>query len=255
MRGFDAAQDGGVDSWPCWNGPDCSGSAGFPDRPLVADLSDHLVAITTGFTGTDVVLFGAIDGPGDVAVTVQGPQGDVVVRRKDRIAGIWLNSASLTFQRVPSYYSVATNRPLELFVDDSVLARHEIGLEFLRLVPAEAVPPAVETRFRRALIRRKIEQGLYSSVSREVTFLGERLFRTNMFFPSNVPTGLYTVSAYLIRDGDVITAQTTPLVVSKTGFSAEVFEFAQGQSVLYGIIAIIGAVAAGWTASAIFRKV
>ena len=41
---------------------------------LVAALSNHLVAISTGFSGTDVLLFGAIDGTGDVVVVVRGPE-------------------------------------------------------------------------------------------------------------------------------------------------------------------------------------
>ena len=52
------------------------------DVPLVADLSSHLVAITTGFSGTDVLLFGATNGPGDIAVVVRGPAEDAVIRRK-----------------------------------------------------------------------------------------------------------------------------------------------------------------------------
>ncbi|EWY40423.1 hypothetical protein N825_34530 [Skermanella stibiiresistens SB22] len=226
-------------------------------QSLVADLSNHLIAINTGFVGTEVVLFGATDGPGDVAVVVQGPPSEVMVRRKSRIAGIWINAASLEFQQAPSFYSVATNRPLDQIVGDAVLARHEIGLSHLRLPPAapgRAAPDTVR-EFREALIRNKQELGLYNTTHGQVAFLGERLFRTNVYFPANVPTGAYTVTAYLIRDGDVVSAQTTPLAVSKVGFSAEIFEFAVRQSTFYGISAIIFAVAAGWLAGAIFRKV
>jgi len=226
-------------------------------QSLVADLSNHLIAINTGFVGTDVVLFGAVDGPGDVAVVVQGPPTEVMVRRKARIAGIWINAASMEFQQVPSFYSVATNRPLEQIIGDAVLARHEIGLGHLRLAPlspGRASPDRIR-EFREALIRNKQEEGLYGKSLGQVAFLGERLFRTNVYFPANVPTGAYTVSVFLIRDGDVVSAQTTPLAVSKVGFSAEIFEFAMRQSTFYGISAIIFAVAAGWLAGAIFRKV
>jgi uncharacterized protein (TIGR02186 family) len=226
-------------------------------QSLVADLSNHLIAINTGFVGTDVVLFGAVDGPGDVAVVVQGPPTEVMVRRKARVAGIWINAASMEFQQVPSFYSVATNRPLEQIIGDAVLARHEIGLGHLRLAPlspGRASPDRIR-EFREALIRNKQEEGLYGKALGQVAFLGERLFRTNVYFPANVPTGAYTVSVFLIRDGDVVSAQTTPLAVSKVGFSAEIFEFAMRQSTFYGISAIIFAVAAGWLAGAIFRKV
>ncbi len=226
-------------------------------QSLVADLSNHLIAINTGFIGTEVVLFGATDGPGDVAVVVQGPPTEVMVRRKARVAGIWINTSSMEFQQVPSFYSVATNRPLEQIIGDAVLARHEIGLRHLRLAPlspGRASPDRIR-EFREALIRNKQEEGLYGKSLGQVAFLGERLFRTNVYFPANVPTGAYTVSVFLIRDGDVVSAQTTPLAVSKVGFSAEIFEFAMRQSTFYGISAIIFAVAAGWLAGAIFRKV
>jgi uncharacterized protein (TIGR02186 family) len=224
-------------------------------QELVADLSNHLIAINTGFTGTDVVLFGAVDGPGDVAVVVQGPQDEAVVRRKSRVAGIWLNTESLTFAEVPGYYSVATTRPLSELVDGAVLARHEIGLDHLRLVPEESVTPEEEVAFRSALIRNKQEEGLYAADAGQVAFLGGRLFRTTIYFPANVPTGAYTVGVFLIRDGDVVNAQITPLAVSKVGLSADVSEFATRQSVLYGIFALVFAVAAGWLAGIIFRKV
>ncbi len=224
-------------------------------QQLVADLSSHLIAITTGFTGTEVVLFGTTDGAGDVAIVVTGPRGPVTVRRKDRIAGIWLNARSVRFEQVPSFYMVATNRPLDQFVTKPVLERHQIGLPNLQLGPREQLAPEQLALFRSALIRNKQRAGLYGITLGQVSFLGERLFRTNIFFPANVPTGLYNVEAMLIREGEVVSAQTTPLVVSKVGFSAEVFDFARNQPVFYGVAAVIGAIAAGWLAGAAFRRV
>lgn len=223
-------------------------------QALVADLSHHLIAITTGFTGTEVVLFGAVDGPGDVAVVVQGPPDDTVVRRKERVAGIWLNTHRMTFAQVPSFYRVATTRPLGMLIEESVLQRHAIGLANLGFAPTEPEPEDEVREFRDALIRKKQEDGLYATEHAQVAFLGERLFRTTIYFPANVPTGAYTVSVYLIRDGDVVSAQTTPLAVSKIGFSADVYDFATRQSLLYATFAIMFAVAAGWLAGAMFRK-
>ena len=39
-------------------------------QPLVFDLSDHLIAISTAFTGTEVVAFGALDEASDVVIVV-----------------------------------------------------------------------------------------------------------------------------------------------------------------------------------------
>lgn len=225
-------------------------------QELVADLSNHLVAITAGFTGTEVLLFGAIEGEGDVVVSVTGPTQDVIVRRKDKLLGIWLNAQSIGFSGVPSFYAIASSRPLDEIANEAVRARLEIGTGNLRLPLAEgqSVTPADETDFRTALIRRKQARGLYPPTVGQVGFVGRTLFRTRLFLPSNVPTGNYTVTVYLIREQEVVSAQTTPLLVSKAGFGADVYEFAYNHSAAYGAIAVIIAVMAGWLASLIFRK-
>ena len=224
-------------------------------QPLVADLSDHLVAITTGFTGTDLLLFGAVEGEGDVVVVVRGPEERVEVRRKDRVLGLWLTRDRVTFEAVPAYYAIAASRDLEGIADTALLARHRIGFEHLRFIPTEARTQREIAVYRAALIRNKQRKGQFTTVPGKVRFLGGRLFRTKVFFPSNVPTGTYTVDVYLIRDGTVIAAQTTPLIVSRIGLGAEVFAFAHDYAAYYGLIAILIALVAGWTAGAVFRRV
>jgi uncharacterized protein (TIGR02186 family) len=89
--------------------------AGGPARGdgVVADLSSHLIAITTGFTGASVILFGATEGRGDIIAVVRGPEREVKVWRKGKVAGIWVNAESVTFSNVPSFYALATSRPLD----------------------------------------------------------------------------------------------------------------------------------------------
>jgi uncharacterized protein (TIGR02186 family) len=223
-----------------------------PGETLVADLSDHLVAITAGFTGTDVVLFGAVDGPGDVIVVIRGPVGDVAVRRKERVAGLWVNRSQVLFSGVPSFYALASSRLLDETIAPTVLAPHQIGLDRL-VFAAMPVGPEAEP-FRKALIRNKQVMGHFAREVGRVTFLGGQLFRANLHFPANVPTGAYLVEVLLVRDGAVVSAQTTPLIISKVGIGADIFEFAHRESALYGAIAILGALLAGWIAHLAFRR-
>jgi uncharacterized protein (TIGR02186 family) len=223
--------------------------------PLVADLSDHLVGITTGFTGTDVLLFGATDGEGDVVVVVRGPEHSITMRRKENVAGIWVNTAAMTFDRVPSFYSVAGSRPLAEIAPNSVRQRLEIGIDHLRIeLPPAKASPSLAQAWKNALIRSKERLNQYREEPAHVSFLGSRLFRTTMHFPANVPIGTYMVEIYLIRDGQVVSAQTTPLVVSKVGVGAEIFDFAHEQPALYGVVAIALALAAGWISYILFRR-
>ncbi len=230
-------------------------------QSLVADLSSHLIAISTGFVGTEVVLFGAIDGPGEVAVVVIGPKNRVTVRRKEPVAGVWMNRRSVVFDPVPSYYAVATSRPLASLAPSAVLTRHEIGVEHLSLPSSpnqgadRGTRPSGLEAFRAALIREKQREGLYTSGDGQVAFLGQRLFRTTIAFPAEVATGLYSVGVYQIRDGDVVSAQTTPLMVNKIGLSAEISEVAERRPVLYGLAAVMGAFVIGWVAGTVLGRV
>ncbi|WP_193182190.1 TIGR02186 family protein [Nisaea sediminum] len=234
----------------------CSGSARAQD--LIADLSSHRVDITTGFTGADLLLFGSVDDTGDIVVTVTGPKENITVRRKDRVAGIWMNTKSIQFTGAPNFYAVASSRPLEEIAPPEVLARQEIGANHLRLKVADGHDSRAReevAEFRKALIRRKKAQGLYAQTPGDVTVIASKLFRTQVHFPATLATGIYTAVVYLIRDGRVVHAQTTPLVVEKVGIGAEVYTFAHTRSAIYGLAAIIIAVVAGWLAAAVFRKV
>ncbi len=225
-------------------------------QPLVADLSQHLVAITAGFTGADIVMFGATDGPGDVVVVVTGPPKPTIVRRKGRFAGVWVNRESMLFADAPTFYGVVSSKPIDEILSPQQLDRHQIGVDHIRLLP-----PNPEARrddipeFREALVRARQRDGLFTTEPGKVTFLGERLFRARMALPAKVTTGSYRVQVILVRDGQVVTVQTTPLLVSKIGFSADVFDFAHHDSAFYGLIAILIAAAAGWTAAAAFRRI
>lgn len=224
-------------------------------EPLVADLSSHLIAITTGFTGADVLVFGATDGEGDVAVIVRGPEREEIVRRKERMGGIWIHGQSFRFRRVPAFYTVATSKPLNELAAPPVLARHQIGLENLRLDTGGRESDPDYKTFTEALIRLKQSEQLFPTRPGNVQFLGNQLFRASISFPANVPVGTYLVEVFLLRNGEVVGAQSAPLVISKIGLGADIFLFAHRDAPIYGAIAILMALVAGSSAAYLFRKV
>jgi uncharacterized protein (TIGR02186 family) len=230
------------------------GAGAARGEPLVADLTSHLIGITGAFTGASVVLFGATDGPGDVVVVVRGPEHDVAVRRKRRVAGIWVNAKEEVFTGVPSFYSIASSRPLETVTTPALLSFHELGVRHLRFKLANGVLREEDAPFRDALIETQQREGVFAESVGKVDFLGDRLFRTTLTFPSNVPTGTYLVQVFLIRNKAVVSGQTTPLVISKIGVDAEIVDFADHRAGLYGLVAVATAMMAGWLASVPFRN-
>ena len=231
--------------------------AGGPARGdgVTADLSSHLIAITSGFTGASVVLFGATEGGGDIITVVRGPERDVTVWRKGKVAGIWVNAVSVTFANVPRFYTLAASRPIEEIVAPGPAALYRIGTDNLKLQPKSLATPEEAARFGKALVAEQKRDGLFASDPGKIAFLGGRLFRATVSFPANVPTGTYIVEVFLLRDRDVVSGQTTPLVVSKVGLDATVSDFATRQAAAYGAIAVVTAMVAGWLASLPFRGV
>lgn len=238
---------------------------------LVTDLSEHKVAIRSNFTGTQILLFGAVeadrpDARGldrDVVIVVAGPRRPMTVRRKERVAGIWVNHDSVTLPKVPGYYAVASTRPLEVTADVALLKREQIGIENVDLGPpsaqamdgsAQILPPEEEQSFVKALIRNKKRTRLYISDPGGVTFLGQTLFRATFDIPANVPVGLYTATVFLLRDGKVVDATASPLYIDKSGLERFIYRVAHTQPLFYGLIAVIGAALAGWIASAVLRE-
>lgn len=234
-----------------------TGGPAHAAEPLVADLSHHLVAITTGFAGTQVLLFGAVDdvpGIADVVVVVRGPARTQIVRRKGRRAGIWVNVGEAEIPDAPSFYHVAATRPLAQVAGPEALARHRIGLDNLGLAVRTGDPRAPAPEYAAALIRLKQADGLYGTRTDDIGFLSRRLFRTEVYFPANVPVGTYRVEVYLLVDGEVASTQVTPLMISKIGLGAGIFEFAQRYSAAYAIVAIMLAAGGGLAAAAAFKR-
>jgi len=222
---------------------------------VTADLSSHLIAITSGFSGASVVLFGATEGGGDIIAVVRGPEREMTVWRKGKVAGIWVNAESVTFSNVPSFYTVAASQPIEQIVAPGPAALYRIGTGNLKLQAKPPATPEEAARFNEALIATQQREGLFAVDAGKIAFLGGRLFRATISFPANVPTGTYIVEIFLVRDRDVVSGQTTPLVVSKVGLDAEVSDFATREAAGYGAIAVVAAVVAGWLASLPFRGV
>lgn len=239
-----------------WLGPAGAQSpSGMERASLLIDLSENLIGISTGFTGTDVLLFGTTDGVGDVVVEVRAPESEVVVRAKERVAGIWMNTESVDFASVPGYYHLAASKPPGELLPPETLTAERIGIENLHFSPDEDEASAQVAEFRSALIRNRQRSALFYEEPGVVTFQENRLFRTRVAFPSNVPTGRYEVTVFLVSGERIISRSTTDLLVRKIGLEAQLTEFAYQQAPVYGLIAVSIALITGWFAGFIFRKV
>jgi uncharacterized protein (TIGR02186 family) len=233
----------------------CSASAQAED--LVSGISQDIIQITSNYTGTDIVVFGAIEGAQGAAgrhivVVVRGPDEAMTVRRRDRVVGVWVNRDAARFEGLPAYYYLASTAPLPRIASRDALERYGIGLDALHpsLVGSHHDPEP----FRQAAIRWHRRAGLYAESPGSIDFLSETLFRTRVPVPAGVSRGQYNVEVYLFRDGQLVSAQSTPLFVDATGLERRLFNLAHNAPLIYGLACVLMAMLLGWISSVLFRR-
>jgi uncharacterized protein (TIGR02186 family) len=228
---------------------------------LVPDVSDRNIEIHYSFSGAELLLFGAIvypDGrpePGtEIAVVLKGPLEPIVVREKQKVAGIWMNVGRVRFRSAPSFYAVASSRPLAQLIDERTAAIYELGLDNLQLSPGGGASAEVTRRFEHGLLDLRLRNQLYAEYPRGVEISEGVLYRARISIPARVPVGTYTAETFLIRDGRVIAGAAREIRIEKLGFEGFVAQAAERWSVTYGITAVAVSLLLGWGASAAFRR-
>ncbi|HEX2839769.1 TIGR02186 family protein [Hyphomicrobium sp.] len=232
-----------------------------------ADVSSRTIAVTSGFTGTEIVVFGSVvnsrqpsaeAGYYDVIVVLEGMPLPLTARRKSNVAGLWVNTDMVSFESAPSYYAIVSTRPIEEIADEALLQKHAIGLDFVRLAPAaisviETQPTELKA-YKDAVIRLKQKEGLYLKEDYAVIFIGKSLFRSSIALPANVPLGPLTARVYLFREGELLSTFQSRVRLERSGIELWLYQFAMDHPISYGIAAVLAAVLAGLLASMPFGR-
>ena len=229
---------------------------------LVPDVSARQVEIRYTFSGAQLLLFGAIaypqgrapTQPSDVAVVLRGPVQPILLREKQKIAGIWMNADSSRFRSAPSFYAVASSRPIHDLIDERTASIYELGIHNLQLSPGGSSVPEKERHFEAGLLDLRSRGGLYSESPHGVEISDAVLYRAVITIPSQVPVGTYTAETFLIDHGKVIAAATRDIHVSKSGFERSVALAARRHGFLYGLACVVLSLALGWAAALAFRR-
>jgi uncharacterized protein (TIGR02186 family) len=226
-------------------------------------LSTDTIAIHAGFEGADLTVFGAVDkvdpliqrqGRYDVIVVLEGPPKDVVVRKKSRFLGIWVNRISEVFSGAPSSYSLASTRQMQDITDAKTYASLSLGTDGMILKPKFGQQRPTLEPFSEALKDVKTRQGLFNERPGGVEFISSNLFRATLALPADVPVGIHRARAYLFRNGSFLKESSTSLQIIKSGFEQQVFRAAHEQSIFYGLFSVSLAMVIGWLGRVAFKR-
>ncbi|MGE3366868.1 MAG: TIGR02186 family protein [Rhizobiaceae bacterium] len=234
-----------------------------PEGIQIGLSTDHVI-LTAGFSGADLTIFGALEntdpllarqGRYDVVVVLEGPARQVVVRRKDRVLGMWINTQSETFVNVPVSYSLATTRMPQDITDPVSYKRLSLGANNIHLEPLDPrQSPVTIQEFTDALRDRKQATTLYSANYGGVQFLSSSLFRATLKLAPNVPVGTHKARAFLFRNGQFIRESSAQLSILKSGFEQWIFRASRLHGFFYGVAAVAVAMLTGWLGRLVFRR-
>lgn len=222
--------------------------------PFIVDFLPKRIAVDSGFSGTKIMVFGMKTVPGEIIVSIRGPERPIVVRQKKRVAGLWVNRDSVAFADVPQFYALASSKPLQNIIKSDQQNNYQIGAEQLVLNPIWIQTSDEVNKFREALRRSRTKLQLYSPLTSQVVVLRDSLFRVTFDLPANIPTGDYVLEALLLNDFHIINRLEKHILVEKSGMAANISEYAKHNGALYGIIAVLAALVAGWLGGVTFRK-
>lgn len=227
--------------------------ADMPPVQLAADLTNANIEVNAGYSGASISVFGAVfgpaDQPADVVVVVRGPDAPLLVARRERRAGLWLNGAPRNVVGAPGFHLTASSRDLRLIADPAALRSAGAGLGSLPL----SSPGGPE--YSQAAVRLRAGEGLYAEDPKGVDFVDQGLFRARIALPVSAPVGRYRVDVILFRNGEAVTRRSRDLTIEKVGIERLISGFAHQRPWSYGVVSVLIALAAGWAASAAFRRV
>lgn len=228
---------------------------------VVTGISADKIALTANFDGSELFVFGAIRrdapipaGAGrlDIVISIKGPERSVLVRRKERRFGVWVNTEAVRVRQAPSFYAIASTRPLDDILSETERLRWQVGMDqAVRLLDGSVRVLDPET-FGDALIRLKTEAGTYAVLDDGVKLTEDTLFQAHFQMPANLVEGDYAAQFFLVRDKAVISQGETLILVEKTGLERWLFNLSRQQPLVYGLLSVALALLAGWAAAAAF---
>lgn len=227
---------------------------------VVLGLSQDSVSISTNFDGSEILIFGAIkreeaipEDPLQVIITVAGPSEPLTVRRKEKRFGIWINIDAVEVDAAPSFYAVATSAPWSEVISETEDLRHSVSIP--RAIRSVGSKIADAQTFSQAVIRIRKANRLYQLHEGTIDLRESTLFNTAIAMPANLTEGDYRTRILLTRDGKVFSQYETTIDVRKVGLERWLYNLSRQQPLMYGLMSLAIAIAAGWGASAAFRMI
>ena len=242
-------------------------SSGAIAEEIIIELTDNLIEVDADFSGAQIVLFGVVEGTSNADITanhgitdivsvIRGPEQSFTLRQITKEGLFWIPGEAVRIENAPGLYLTSSTRPLSDFTSPELRKKFNFGTDSINAHAASsataaaiAIPNATAN-----FIEAEKKTGRYQDTNASIKFRKNTLFSIDIDLPPTTPVGDYSVEVYLIRAGDVISADSAALSVQKVGLERRIYELAHNQPLGYGIICVAMSLFAGWLGSIAIRK-
>jgi len=219
------------------------------------ELSEKEIQIQTDFTGKEVIIFGVFEKNEDTIITIEGPKKDIKVMKKEKILGFWFNTKNVIFKDLPSLFFVASSSPIQNILSQETIIKEKLYFDEL-LVNTITQRNFVEQKYlnewNKNLIKIKQNTNLYKEY--DFQNIDNKLFHTEVYFPTKSIPGKYKVTIYQIKNKLISNKKNKTIIIKKSGIGDVIFRFAHNEPATYGLLSILFAILSGLIAATIFRR-
>lgn len=232
-----------------------------PAQAITCEVSPKEIPITMLYHGAKLTISGQSAASDDLVLKISTDPHDTAMKRYGKVGGvIWMKNSTLEFKGVPAVYLLNTTADLNRILDDASRAEYQLGYDALgkAVTIEDKKGDAVEhDKWFDHFIRFKQKEAVYNIQQGTITRQhGEKgnTFEIVVDWPYQAAPGTYNVELLAVNNGKVVDKASTSFEVKREGMVASLSKMAIDQALLYGIMAVIVALAAGLAVGAIFKK-
>jgi uncharacterized protein (TIGR02186 family) len=223
--------------------------------PVELQLDKSAIEITAFYNGTTVLARGTVPAGSEAVVRVSGKDEVLHLKKKGKVGGLlWMNTGDLTIENAPKIYLLYSSS-----TGQEILADPKLGVSLDSLRDRIRILPESEDQkfFFNEFLKMKKDDAVYAEFPGTVTYRdqpdGTRQFQASLQIPPRMSEDDYTIEVLAVKEGNLIGQASSDLQVKMVGFPEQLARMAFQRSLLYGILSVLIAVAAGFFMGTLFR--
>lgn len=230
-----------------------------PAWALTAQVTPQNVPIKLLYNGAQLSINGDSEVNDDLIVKISSEPEEAHMKYKGKAAGLfWMKMGDISFEHVPTVYLLASSKNLDTMMPVADQIKEGIGFESIKATAKmESSSPGMDPeRWIEEFIKFKKAEKLYQVQEGTITRpqgSQDNKYQLDIKWPFQAAPGTYNIEVLAVRNGNVVDRSETSLTVAKTGLVATLSDLAFNHAAVYGMIAIVIAMAAGFAVGALFK--